>query len=212
MRTKWMVIGGAVVAVAVAVLLVVGQSLMTGREPAALPSNSGSGMRAATATVGPAGSLSAGAPTTPVGTKPAVTPPAPLPRSQAGLKPVAPSGPAAAGQPLPPLSASPSDLVSGFRSGTVPSGSAYDVILRPWGMGPVVPQGRTAVVTVYSVTPLFGAPASFATLKSRALLVVMDAKAGGTLERGGTYAAVLRFVAAGGRLVPVLSRAKLNGS
>jgi hypothetical protein len=134
----------------------------------------------------------------------------PLPRSQAGLKPVAPAGPFASGEPLPPLSSSPPGLITSFQEGIVPPESAYNVTMRPWGLGPDDPAGRTAVVTVDSIAPAGAAPDKFAALKGHAILVVMNAKAGGTLENGGLYSAVISFVATGGRLVPTLSEAHLT--
>jgi hypothetical protein len=131
----------------------------------------------------------------------------PLPKSQAGLKPITPVGPAASGEPLPPLTASPTGLFTAFQPDLVPSGSAYSVTLRPWGMGPDDPAGRTAVVTLYSIVPTAGAPDKFGGLKRHPLLVIMDAQAGGTMELGGPYAAVVTFVASNGKLVPMLSQA-----
>lgn len=74
-------------------------------------------------------------------------------------------------------------------------------------MGPDDAAGRTAVVTIDSITPSGTAPDKFAGLNSHGIFVVMNAKAGGTLERGGLYSAVLTFVAVGARLVPTLSEA-----
>jgi hypothetical protein len=195
MRTKWMLTAGGVVAVAA--LLVVGQLLM----------NRGTGA--------PRGMTSDGVPlssasTSAVASDATRAPLPPLPRSQAGLRPVAPAGPFAAGEPLPPLSSSPPGLITSFQEGLVPPESAYMVTVRPWGLGPDDPAGRTAVVTVDSIAPAGAAPDKFGGLKGHAILIVMNAKAGGTLERGGRYSAVLSFTATGGRLVPSLSEAHLT--
>jgi len=206
-----MLVAGAVVVASV--LLVAGQSLMNRTAPslpgstATLSSAVMSGAASSPSSSSPPASSTPTAPSAPTA---AVLPP--LPRSQVGLKPVSPDGPLAAGRPLPPLSTSPASVISGLQQGVVPSGSAYKVTLRPWGMGPPAPQGRTAVVTIYSILPSHGAPASLTRFKGRVLLVVMDAKGGGTIERGGTYTAFLTFVAAAGRLVPVLTEVVVNGS
>jgi hypothetical protein len=195
---KWMLIAGGVVVAAA--LLVGGQLLMNGSKaaPGALVGVTPGGASFSIASTSPAGNDATGASLPP------------LPKSQAGLKPVAPTGPLPAGEPLPPLSASPAGLITSFQEGLVPAGSAYNVTLLPWGMGPDDPAGRTAVVTIDSIVPSGNAPDKFAGLKNHAIFVVMNAKAGGTLERGGAYSAVLTFVAVGTRLVPTLSGAHLT--
>lgn len=197
MRKRWMLIAGVVAVVAA--LLVGGQLIMNGNKAPAGPQM---------------GATSDGKPFSVVSTAPAgndATSSAipPLPKSQVGLKAIEASGPLTAGEPLPPLTASPPGLITSFQEGLVPSGSAYNVTLRPWGLGPNDPAGRTAVVTIDTITPSGAAPDKFVGLKRRAIFVVMNAKAGGTLERGGSYSAVLSFVAAGGHLVPTISDAHL---
>jgi hypothetical protein len=198
MRGRWLLIGASVAVVAAA--LVGGQLVMNASKPTpAAPDGVASDGASSSVVSTPAAGNDATRTSLP-----------PLPRSQAGLKPAVPTGPAEAGEPLPPLSASPPGLITGFQEGLVPAGSAYGVKLRPWGMGPDDAAGRTAVVTIYSIAPSGGAPDRFASLKNHTILVVMNAKAGGTLERGGVYSAALTFVAVGTRLVPTISGAHLT--
>jgi len=192
MTKKTLIISG----VAVAVLLCVGGLVVwMGRTDS--PGASGPGAGLTTSTIGP-GSEAASLP--------------PLPPSQADLAPTTVDAPLSAGVPLPPLSSSPANLMSSFESGLVPSDSSYAIILRPWGMGPIAPAGRTVVITVDSIDPVGDAPNSFVGLRKRVVLAVMDAAHGGTIESGGSYSATLTLVTSGGQLVPVLSKVTLPGS
>jgi hypothetical protein len=200
MRKKWMLLAGVVAVVAA--LLVGGLLLMNGNKGASAPLTG-------TTSDGKTFSIVATAPAGNEVTSSAV--PA-LPKAQVGLKAVEATGPLAAGEPLPPLAASPPGLITSFQEGLVPSGSEYKVTLSPWGLGPSDAAGRTAVVTINTITPANGSPDKFAGLRNRAILVVMDAKAGGTIGRGGWYSATLVFIDSGGRLVPTLRDARLSGS
>ena len=192
MTKKTLIIFG----VAVAVLLCIGGlAVWLGRGASPVAPGPGAGLT--TSTIGP-GSETAALP--------------PLPPSQADLAPTAVDAPLASGVPLPPLSSSPADLISSFEAGLVPSGSSYAITLRPWGMGPIASSGRTVVITLDSIVPVGAAPNAFVGFRKRAVLAVMAAAHGGTIERGGSYSAILTFVTSGGQLVPVLSKVTPQGS
>jgi hypothetical protein len=185
-----------IIGVAAAVLLcAAGLAVWLGRSASPNASNPGAGLT--TSTIGPGAETSS---------LPA------LPPSQADLAPAAVDAPLASGVPLPPLSSSPADLISSFEAGLVPSGSSYAITLRPWGMGPIAPGGRTVVITLDSIVPVGTAPDAFVGFRNRAILVVMDAAHGGTIERGGSYSAILTFVTSDGQLVPILSKVTSQGS
>ena len=124
------------------------------------------------------------------------------PASQVGSS--APSGTIAQGSILPRLTSSPRGMISGLGGGTIPAGSAYTITFRPWGFGFNDPKGRTLVVTIDAIKPVKKAPPQ-GRLVGPPVLLVMDAKHGGTIGRGGTYSGRVTFVAEGGTLVPLLS-------
>lgn len=201
MTKKWaLVVGGAAL---VAVLLVAGQLLTptgNGSTPGSVGTTADStgALGSTAATTAPQGSPSDPV-TTGDGSQRRVSPPS-------NLKPIAPTGPLAEGETLPPLSSTPPRIVSSFPVGSMPAGSSYRVVMRPWGLGAAGPLGRTVVVTVDSMTALSGAP-SRTGMRGRPLLVVMGTGPGRTVARGGRYSAVLAFVVDGDRLVPELREA-----
>lgn len=184
MRKTWIWVALAVILLAG---LVTGQLLMTRHDKDASESSSAKSQGSYRA--------ESNAPTIP-----------PLPEYQRELSRIAPRGPLKAGDPLPPLAASPAGLVSGFAKSAAPAGSAFEIIFRPWGMGPVSPMGRTIVATVYSAQG--AGPNSL--LAKRTVLLIMDSRRGGTVTQGGTYRGTVTFTQTSTGAVPVLSKVESN--
>lgn len=215
-RQKWWLIGGGVLLVAA--LLVGGQLLLTrtskptpspAEKPAQAPTTPAAGTASGTSTTPTTTSANLGAVTTTSSVAGSVPhPPAAAFVPPPATKPYAASGPIPPGDPLGRLTTPPERLIAGFQKGVLPAGSAYAVTLRPWGFAAGDAKGPTLVVTVGKIRPLGSAPPR-TSLVGANLLVVMTPTAGGFLTNGGSYTAVLTFVAEGNRLIPMLSAAKL---
>jgi hypothetical protein len=189
MQRKWMLIVGGIAVVAV---LLVAVQLFTTRGATSTP------------TTAPADSQSsAGQPSTDVSPGVASHRIDPLPGGKP-LPAIAPTGIPRPGVRLHPLRSSPPSLISGFKAGKVPDGSAYAVVVSPWGYGPTQAQGQTVVVTIVAATPVGAAP-NASGLKRRTLLAVMDQRAGGAVIVSGNQKGTLTFVRVGENLIPTLS-------
>lgn len=132
-----------------------------------------------------------------------VYPPLPNPN----LPPKAPKAAAPVGATLAPLTESPANTIAAVQIGKIPEGSAYSIVMKPYGIGPPNSFGSRIAIRIVSVKPIGRAP-SFAPLKNANVLVVADTTNGGSVTRGGTYAATLTFLSDHSQLLPVLSTAK----
>lgn len=185
MRRRTLVISAAVVAIAV--LLVTGQLLMTRR--LASPETSPPSATASLELTSQTG-------------VPGLVPPLPGGKR---LPSAAPSGPLRDGFPLHPLSSSPTGLIAGMSPTRIPAGSTYSVTFRPWGYGPAGPTGQTVVITATSISASGTAP-DISSLSKTPVLAVMDARYEGEVSVGGRHTGTLTFLSNGGQVIPVLSR------
>lgn len=186
-RSRWLIIGIAVAAVAVA--LVVGQLWMTGRRTPTTPDAPAPRQDAASFEL-----------TSQTGV-PGVIPPLPGGKRLASVKP---TGPVRLGFRLHPLSSAPSGLIAGLTNGRIPPGSQYAVRFKPWGYGPAGPTGQTVVITTTSIVASGTAP-DVSTMKNSPLLAVMDARRNGDVLVGGAHTGTLTFMTNEGQVIPVLS-------
>ena len=132
----------------------------------------------------------------------------PLPAKITKAKPTQPTTPVSPGKTLAPLLTAPNPTVSGLLVGTVPEGATYAVVLRPLGIGPPLSNGTRLVVYTYAVTPSGSAPA-IPKVNRTWVLVLLDTKNGGTITKGGSYKATMTLHSLDGKMIPVLSQAKL---
>jgi hypothetical protein len=113
--------------------------------------------------------------------------------------------PLASGQDLAPLAEAPADTISGLKLDELPDGATYEIVMRPYGIGPDSLFGSRIAIRIDSATPLMGAP-KYDTIVNANLLVVVDTDNGGTVEKGGTYTARLTFRSDGTKLLPILTK------
>jgi len=227
MSKKWMAIAGVAL---VAVVLVVALLLLNRNSSSSITPNSNaassstSGTTSSTTSTGTGTTQGQSATTTAgmtTGTNPSKTTAsgAGTGSTTGGLKPfpqlptpkiaaAAPTSPIAAGQTLPPLTEAPSNTISGLKLGEVPTGATYTIVMRPYGIGPSIVLGSRLAVRVDSVKPVGGAPAN-SHMANANVLVLMDTTLGGTVTKGGTYTATVRFLSDGSKLLPVMSHATL---
>jgi hypothetical protein len=121
-----------------------------------------------------------------------------------GLPPLKTATPIPAGQRLAPLADAPDRTISALRLGSLPSGSAYTIRMRPYGMGPSSALGSQLAIAVESATPIGGAPIDKRFAKAN-LLVLVDTTRGGAVTSGGSYTATLTWRSDGKRLLGVVS-------
>jgi|GEM_PF-3154708 len=120
-----------------------------------------------------------------------------------GLPAKALTSPERAGEPLAPITEAPDPTISALKIGILPEGATYQIVTRPYGIGPDSPFGTRLVLRVDSAKPLGGTPANKRIAPAN-LLVVVDTTRGGAMTKGGTYTAILSFRSDGSKLLPVI--------
>ena len=115
------------------------------------------------------------------------------------------SSPAAAGKTLAPLTQAPPLTIAALKPGLVPDGAQYQITMRPYGIGPAIAFGSRVAIRVDSITPVASAPTN-SHFANGNFLVVVNTTDGGTVTKGGTYAATLTFRSDGSKLLPILSK------
>lgn len=165
-----------------------------------------SGTKGSSATAGKGGKSSSGSKTAAASDE-ALTP---FPRmDDPGLPAKALTSPEQAGEPLAPIITAPDPTISALKIGILPEGATYQIVMRPYGIGPDSPFGTRLVLRVDSAKPLGDAPANKRIAPAN-LLAVVDTTRGGAVTEGGTYTAILSFRSDGSKLLPVIRGVKVK--
>ena len=118
------------------------------------------------------------------------------------------TSPANSGQTLAPLLEAPASTIYALKLGEVFSRGQYTIVMRPYGLGPDSIWGSGLVIRVDSAKPVGSEPVNNKIVNAN-LLVTPDTTNGGTVTKGGTYAATITFRSDGSKLLPILSQVTL---